>query len=403
MLRVAEHAERTDTGRQRRANEDAFLARAPLFAVADGMGGAQAGEVASRTAVETLAAGLPAGPGGVEERLAEVVRTANLRIHELSVADDERAGMGTTLTVAHVGPHELTIAHVGDSRAYRRRDGVLERLTTDHSLVEELVRQGRLSPEEAEEHPQRSIITRALGPEAHVVPDAHTLAGRDGDVLLLCSDGLTSMLPEARINELLGAAPDLRQAARDLVDAANAAGGRDNITVVLLRLEELEGAGGDAPDEATRVGAAALRVEDVQRAMAQAPPPEPAPEPEAPAAARAPLPPRSADPPPRRRRRIPAGAIVALVVTLMVLASLFIASRAVYFVGVGDDGFVTLYRGVPWELPGNVDLYEEVYASGVSTAQLTPRQRITVTEHELRSREDADDLVRQLELGRLTQ
>nr|MCU0257945.1 Stp1/IreP family PP2C-type Ser/Thr phosphatase [Solirubrobacteraceae bacterium] len=277
MLRVAEHAERTDTGRQRRANEDAFLARAPLFAVADGMGGAQAGEVASRTAVETLAAGLPAGPGGVEERLADVVRTANLRIHELSVADDERAGMGTTLTVAHVGPHELTIAHVGDSRAYRRRDGVLERLTTDHSLVEELVRQGRLSPEEAEEHPQRSIITRALGPEAHVVPDAHTLAGRDGDVLLLCSDGLTSMLPEARINELLGAAPDLRQAARDLVDAANAAGGRDNITVVLLRLEDLEGAGGDAPDEATRVGAAALRVEDVQRAIAQAPPPEPAP------------------------------------------------------------------------------------------------------------------------------
>ena len=145
MLRVAEHAERTDTGRQRRANEDAYHARAPLFAVADGMGGAQAGEVASGTAVDALAAGVPDGAGTVEERLGRVVQQANERIHALSVADEDRAGMGTTLTAAYVG----------DSRCYRLRDGALERLTTDHSLVEELVRQGRLSPEEAEEHPQR--------------------------------------------------------------------------------------------------------------------------------------------------------------------------------------------------------------------------------------------------------
>ena len=163
MLRVAEHFERTDTGRQRRANEDAFFARAPLFAVADGMGGAQAGEVASHLAVEVLEQGLPDGAGSVEERLRARVREANARINESAQADDARAGMGTTLTAAYVGEDELTVAHVGDSRLYRLRDGTFERLTDDHSLVEELVRQGKLTPEEADEHPQRSIITRALG------------------------------------------------------------------------------------------------------------------------------------------------------------------------------------------------------------------------------------------------
>ena len=155
MLRVAEHAERTDTGRHRRTNEDAYVARAPLFAVADGMGGAQAGEVASRTAVEVLSDGLPGGEGSVEDRLRGIVQGANERIHALSVADEERAGMGTTLTLAHVGERDVTVAHVGDSRCYRLRDGELERLTVDHTLVEELVRQGRLDPEEP------SSITRS--------------------------------------------------------------------------------------------------------------------------------------------------------------------------------------------------------------------------------------------------
>ena len=168
MLRVAEHFERTDTGRQRRANEDAFFARAPLFAVADGMGGAQAGEVASHLAVEVLEQGLPDGGGSVEERLRARVSEANARIHELSRRPTTRApGMGTTLTAAYVGEDEL------DRRPRRRQPrstacatARFERLTDDHSLVEELVRQGKLTPEEADEHPQRSIITRALGPEA---------------------------------------------------------------------------------------------------------------------------------------------------------------------------------------------------------------------------------------------
>ncbi len=399
MLRVAEHAERTDTGLQRRANEDAYHARAPLFAVADGMGGAQAGEVASGTAVDALAAGVPDGAGTVEERLGRVVQQANERIHALSVADEDRAGMGTTLTAAYVGDGEVTLVHVGDSRCYRRREGVLERLTTDHSLVEELVRQGRLSPEEAEEHPQRSIITRALGPEAVVQPDALTVPARAGDVYLLCSDGLTSMVHEAQIADVLAGAATLRDAAAELVAQANAAGGRDNITVVLFRLEEV-GAGGPDAADVTRVGAASLKAEDVQRALAQAPAPDTASGPEV-AARRDPLPPRVATTS-RRRRRLPkpglgTALILALIVT--VLAGGYLASQAVYFVGPGEDGFVTLYRGVPVDLPAGIALYQEVYVSGVSDEQLTTGQRGTISEQSLRSREDADDYVRQLERG----
>src|SRR5918992_1054773 len=174
MLRVADHFERSDTGRQRRGNEDAFYARAPLFAVADGMGGAQAGEVASGMAVAVVEKGLPDGRGSVEERLRAIVDEANARINDLARADHQRAGMGTTLTLAYVGEEELSVAHVGDSRLYRLRDGAFERLTEDHSLVEELVRQGKITPEEAEEHPQRSIITRALGPESAVEADSRT-------------------------------------------------------------------------------------------------------------------------------------------------------------------------------------------------------------------------------------
>ncbi|TMK39159.1 MAG: serine/threonine-protein phosphatase [Actinobacteria bacterium] len=165
MLRVAEdHFSDTHTGRQRRANEDAYFARAPLFVVADGMGGAQAGEVASGMAVELFADGLPDGGGGLEQRLAAVVREANDRIYRRSRSDSAHAGMGTTLTAAYVGDDEISIAHVGDSRAYCLRDGKLMRLTRDHSLVDELISSGRLTPEEAEHHPQRSVITRALGP-----------------------------------------------------------------------------------------------------------------------------------------------------------------------------------------------------------------------------------------------
>src|SRR6478672_880012 len=234
MLRVAEQYSGSDTGRQRRANEDSLWVRAPLFVVADGMGGAQAGEVASRVAVEAFQAGLP-DRGEPETELERLVQAANTRIHELSHANAEQAGMGTTLTAVYVGERDIAIAHVGDSRAYCLRDGELLRLTDDHSLVDELMRQGRLTPEEAVEHPQRSVITRALGPEHTVEVDTRSFRARDGDVFLLCSDGLTTMLDEDAIAALLHEQPDLRAAGEALIAAANHAGGRDNITVVLVR------------------------------------------------------------------------------------------------------------------------------------------------------------------------
>ncbi len=234
-LRVAEHYEKSDTGRQRRANEDSFFARAPLFVVADGMGGAQAGEVASRLAAETFAAGLP-DDGTSEQRLETRVREANRRIHEVSQGDRALNGMGTTITAAYLDGDELSLAHVGDSRAYLLRDGELTRLTRDHTLVEELVRRGELTEQEAAEHPQRSIITRALGPEPDIDIDLHTHRVRAGDVLLLCSDGLNGMLSDDHIRDILMVNPDPYAAAKELVVAANAAGGEDNTSVIVVKI-----------------------------------------------------------------------------------------------------------------------------------------------------------------------
>ncbi len=254
MLRIADSFSASDVGRQRRHNEDSLFARAPLFAVADGMGGAQAGEVASRTAVEFFEHGLGGQDGeGTEDRLATLVRAANARIHELSQVNADQAGMGTTMTAVYVGPQEVVIAHVGDSRCYRLRDGELSRLTDDHSLVEQLVKDRRITPEEAFNHPQRSVILRALGPEANVDVDTLTHRARGGDVYLLCSDGLTTMVNEERVGDVLRAASGLREAGLALVAEANAAGGRDNITVILFRLEEVGdvAGGGDQPTVVT--------------------------------------------------------------------------------------------------------------------------------------------------------
>jgi PPM family protein phosphatase len=193
-VRLGRAAGQTDTGRRRRQNEDAFVCEPPLFAVADGMGGAQAGELASRLAAAAIEEGALAIQG--EESVAGIVRTANARIFEHSVRDPTAAGMGTTATVAFVDEEAETaaIAHVGDSRAYRYRDGTLEQVTTDHSLVGELVRTGRLTEAEAAVHPHRSVITRALGTEADVEVDTRTIDLRAGDVVLICSDGLSAMV-----------------------------------------------------------------------------------------------------------------------------------------------------------------------------------------------------------------
>jgi len=242
---VGRSAALSDTGRKRRQNEDAFVCEPPLFAIADGMGGAQAGEVASRLAAAVFEEGAAAVQG--EDGVATVVRAANARIFERAVHDPAVAGMGTTATVAVVdeAAATVTLAHVGDSRAYLYRLGSLEQLTTDHSLVGELVRSGRLTEDEAAVHPHRSVITRALGTDADVEVDTLTLDVAPGDLLLLCSDGLSAMMRDdgiVRVLETTGGAP--REAAEALVQAANAAGGEDNVTVVLF---ELVDAGAEAP------------------------------------------------------------------------------------------------------------------------------------------------------------
>ncbi len=401
MLRVAEHHAFTDTGQQRRHNEDAYYARTPVFAVADGMGGAQAGEVASHAAVEAVAAGLPE-EGTPEDRLAAVVRRANEEIFRMSREDDSRAGMGTTLTAVHVGESDIAIAHVGDSRAYRFRDGELSRLTEDHSLVEEMRRRGQLTAEEADEHPQRSIITRALGPEPDVLVDTRSWAARDGDVILLCSDGLTSMISEARVTEILREATGLEQAGRALIAAANRAGGRDNITVVLLRLEEVGrgAAAASAHDQPTEVhdaptqdGGAPTAVEARPAVAVE----------EAPPRRRTPHRARKDPKPARRwRRRVAVVLAVVAIVLVPVAIGAYLASQAVYFIGTTPDGFVAMYRGLPYDLPAGIDLYSTNYISGVPVDEVPAARRATLLDHQLRSHDDAADLVRELEQGRLT-
>jgi PPM family protein phosphatase len=423
MLRAAETTCKTDTGRQRQGNEDSAFARAPVFVVADGMGGAQAGEVASRLAIEAFEHGLP-DDGSPEERLATRVREANHQIYERSRADRGRAGMGTTLTAAYVDDAHVAIAHVGDSRAYLFRGGTLQRLTQDHSLVDELVRRGKLTEEQAAEHPQRSIITRALGPEPDVEVDTWTYPGRPGDVILLCSDGLTSMISEELVRQVLAAHPVLDEAADALIHEANEAGGRDNITVVLFRLEELDGDGGAYED--TMVGVAVPRADPDQESDGAVPEASTAqtateargstavavaPRPTRPALQRSPPPPRTRrlepiPPVARRPERRFAKPVAALLATLIVLALIgsagYLASRQLYFVGTNAQGIVTIYRGFPYDLPFGVPLYETYYVSGVPASTVPAPRRPQLLNNDLRSQSDATSLVMDLEQGRIS-
>jgi serine/threonine protein phosphatase PrpC len=226
----------TDTGKKRRRNEDDYVVEPPLFAIADGMGGAQAGELAS-----SLAAGAiredEGTEGSGERRVTELIQEANRRVYQRSSQDAAASGMGTTMTVALVSNGNVVFGHVGDSRAYLIRNGKLEQLTEDHSLVAELVRSGKLSPEEAETHPQRSVITRALGTDPDVDVDTFSIETVPGDLFMLCSDGLTSMVEDDVILQTVEKNRDnLQAAAKALIRAANKGGGEDNITVVFFEI-----------------------------------------------------------------------------------------------------------------------------------------------------------------------
>lgn len=399
-----------------------MLARSPLFVVADGMGGAQAGEVASRLAIESFQHGLEDATDA-EGSLAEYARAANFSIHELSQANAEHAGMGTTLTAVYVGEEEVAIAHVGDSRAYCLRDGQLLRLTDDHSLVDELIRQGKLTPEEAAGHPQRSVITRALGPEPEVEIDTRSYRARDGDVYLLCSDGLTTMVPDGSLAEILLAHLRLRDAGEALIAAANEAGGRDNITVVLLRVEELEVAVSGEHDTATLTGIPVVQANGSAATPSTWPGEQSAStageggrlassdrssvdDPRADGRT-APLTPRRPSPPApasaRRKRRLRRAGVVGIVsgVLALFVAGAYVASQQVYFIGTNNRGLVTLFSGVPYELPGGVKLYSKAFVSGVSASTLSAQRRRTLLDHSLRSEGNATELIRSLELGQL--
>ena len=230
-MRLGQFAGASDPGRRRRRNEDSYVIDPPLFAVADGMGGAQAGEVASKLAA-----------GAVKERGADVeelIQEANRRVHQRSIEDPNASGMGTTLTVASVENGMVSIGHVGDSRAYLVREGRLEQVTDDHSLVGELMRSGKLSAEEAETHPQRSVITRALGTDPDVDVDMFPIESRAGDLFLICSDGLTTMVDDGTILEVVEQhRDDLQTLVKSLIKAANKGGGEDNITVVAFDITD---------------------------------------------------------------------------------------------------------------------------------------------------------------------
>lgn len=386
-MRLGESAGRTDPGRVRRRNEDSFVLDPPLFAVADGMGGAQAGEVASRLTAAAFREYHEADDLAPDERVQAIIQEANRRIYERARSDSEVSGMGTTVTAALLTGGRVTLGHVGDSRAYRIRNGALEQLTEDHSLVGDLMRSGRLTPEEAEEHPQRSVITRALGTDPEVDVDTVTVDAEPGDLFLLCSDGLTTMIGDDDILGIVAAAPTLDDAARELVRAANTGGGEDNVTVVLFRVE------GDEPVEETLVAPAAVaegngqgdkdELEDTLTNLQPVRAPEPlqAPASEQPAAR--PAVERGPRRKPRRWGRRLFWTVLALgFVALLLGGALFGLSRA-YFVGADQDGNVVVYQGVPFDVTDGVGLYRERYVSRLQASQLSVDERASLFDHQL--------------------
>jgi serine/threonine protein phosphatase PrpC len=402
-MMIADSSGSTDAGRKRRRNEDSFVIDPPLFAVADGMGGAQAGEVASRLAAAALREFHEADEFAPEERVATIIQEANRRIYERAKSDAQASGMGTTITAALVTQEGVAVGHVGDSRAYRLRHGRLEQLTEDHSLVADLVRSGRLSPDEADAHPQRSVITRALGTDPEVDVDSFTADAEAGDVFLLCSDGLTTMVDEDRIAETIARSSSLEQATKALVKAANRAGGEDNITVVLFRLES-ETADVDDTVVAETNGHGETDLEDTLSGLEAATLRSAAAAPVAPdetedtAVWGATLDDKEERPPPRRgeeahwaRRAL--WAVLAIAFVLALIAAAFWALSRANFIGADADGNVVVYQGVPFGLGGGIDLFRPRYVSRLQAVQLSPNERAELFDHDLMSYDEARDRI----------
>ncbi|MDQ3531602.1 MAG: Stp1/IreP family PP2C-type Ser/Thr phosphatase [Actinomycetota bacterium] len=330
---------RSDTGRVREGNEDSFLARTPLFALADGMGGHVGGEVASRIAIGIIEEEPFSALDGDDDSLKQLVRRANQAIHERAGADRALEGMGTTCTLLMLDGYQAHLAHVGDSRAYLLRDGHLEQVTQDHTLVQRMVQEGRLSPEEAVNHPHGNIITRVLGVEPDVEVDIVVIDLQNDDRILLCSDGLTDMITPEDIKRILVDEPEPQEAADHLVDAANEAGGQDNITAMVVRVTEGE------DDEPGPQNQAAVR---------RAPPPPP---PDGGNTGEF----QSVDDDPvipdsRSRGRWFAKALATVAILAILGAAGYAGARYLlsrsFFVGVDDAGTITVFRGIPEEVAG---------------------------------------------------
>jgi protein phosphatase len=340
----------TDVGLVRSKNQDALLVAAHLFAVADGMGGAAAGEVASATAIERLGDAFAAAGTPTPEDLIEAAQAANRAVWEQAEANPEMRGMGTTLVaLAPVADGRLAIINIGDSRLYLLHDGELRQVTSDHNLVAELVAQGRLSKEEAEHHPRRNIMTRALGVDPEVPVDLFVLDAHPGDRFLLCSDGLPRELHDDQIASLLRRLGDPEEAARELVDEAKRRGGNDNITVVVVDV----------------VAPAEERDADLAPATPAARPVQPAPIETQPAA----------------KRSIITLRVVGFVGLLIVLLGLGAGgigwyARAAYFVGLRGDRII-IFQGRPggvlWFRPTIAD------ATNVTAADVESRHLPALT------------------------
>jgi PPM family protein phosphatase len=372
---------KTDVGRMREVNEDSYLVHEPLFVVADGMGGHIAGDVASSTAIKVIEEQSDTASADDMETLATLVRNANSRIWDRAQADPTLHGMGTTCTLMLLDGSKAHIAHVGDSRAYLWRDGKLTQLTEDHSLVGRMVKEGRLTPEEAEKHPQRSIVTRAVGVDSNVDVDLLSVDLKEGDRLLLCSDGLYSMTYDKPIGDVLASERDPQAAVDRLVELANQAGGEDNITVVVLDLGP-DGRGASSAVrqttqtarptqrtmESTRPSAAARVTTEHRRpgqtasiTTAHQMPVTAPPHRSTPTAEEAPAredreddaAPAQGDEAPRTwPKKLAIGLLVLLVLGVggFFAARYFLANS--WYVGVNGDGKVAVFRGIPEEIAG---------------------------------------------------
>ena len=369
MTLVARSSALSDIGLHRKTNEDAFVVAPPLFAVCDGMGGAQAGEVASGLAADTLKAGVGEGLA-----LLDVAESANAAVYARAEENTAHTGMGTTLTAVVLEGDTGHFAHIGDSRAYLLRDGELQQLSQDHSLVGEMVRDGRLTEEEAAVHPHRSILSRALGTEPLARIDEFEVDLRSGDVLLLCSDGLSGPVPASAIQKEL-ARDDPAEATARLIAEARKYGGPDNITAVVLRFEDATEAG-EGPAErhtlTTLVDDAPAAADEAGRDAAD----EGSAEPGLTAAL---------EPQPSRSARRGLGWLAALLAALVVVAFAgALTLSTVFFVGV-EDGRLAVYSGLPVDV-GPLHLHAVYRRSPRSYDMLQPFERRLVDARSLHSK-----------------